>query len=382
MTIIALLAAKAHRVAMLAVLALASLWPALSAQAQSCTYQLGNNRITYGALFASTEPGERALGTRTTTLTVTCPTPRDLTLEYVSTMPDAQASSWDLAAKGRFNVRVSNVMVDGAPVDLDASGGSMIQQVSAAQTLSPDREVTPYSNGSAVQGTTLTAQIDVSAWLDQGVAVSDQTTWEGNGRLRFAASGDEVPLEVAAMMIPGSCSVVVQDLVLADTPRSAFHPTQAVRRPESPNRTVEISCAAPGLVGVYVTDNRASSRYLFDGTPQTAARSFGLGQTSLGNKIGAYQMRITDTYSSTPGLVLAEGSSASGWTAVLPQNRYFDLTPNRFLTMVEPNSLVPQAMSTFTIYFRVDPWLAPANVANITGPESMDGSATFTIVYL
>ena len=50
------------------------------AHAQSCAYQLGDNRITYGTLFASAEPGERLLGTRTTTLTVTCPTPRDMEL--------------------------------------------------------------------------------------------------------------------------------------------------------------------------------------------------------------------------------------------------------------------------------------------------------------
>ena len=163
MTIIAILAAKAHRVAMLAVLAIASLWPGLSAHAQSCTYDLGSDRITYGALFASADPGERALGKRSTTLTVTCPTPRDMTLEYIDVMPDTVSSSWALETAGRFNVRLSNVTVDGVPVDLAGNGGSEIQTMSAAQTLAPDREVTPFSNGSPIQGTTLTPRTACAA---------------------------------------------------------------------------------------------------------------------------------------------------------------------------------------------------------------------------
>lgn len=381
MTIIAILAAKAHRVAMLAVLAIASLWPGLSAHAQSCTYDLGSDRITYGALFASADPGERALGTRSTTLTVTCPTPRDMTLEYIDVMPDTVSSSWALETAGRFNVRLSNVTVDGVPVDLAGNGGSEIQTMSAAQTLAPDREVTPFSNGSPIQGTTLTARVDVSAWLDQNIAVSDETTWSGHGRLRFAASGDEVPLEVEAMMVPGSCNITVDDVVLSDTPRSAFHPTQTIPRPEV-NGAVNINCAAPGIVGVWVTDNRANDVHLIDALPQTLARSFGLGRTTLNNKIGAYQIRITEAFSSTPGLLLLEGNNTSGWSAITPQNSYFTTSPTRFVTMGDPNSLIPQSMSWMTIHFTVKAWLAPASVANITGPEAFDGSTTFTIEYL
>jgi hypothetical protein len=380
---IAILAAKAHRVAMLAVLALASLWPALSAHAQACSYQLGDNRITYGALFASADPGERALGTRSTTLTVTCPTPRDMTLEFIDVMPDSVSSSWALESAGRFNVRLSNVTVDGVPADLSGSGGSEVQTMTATQMLAPDREVTPFRNGAPVQGTTLTARVDVSAWLDQGITVSDQTTWSGHGRLRFAASGDEVPLDVEAMMIPGSCNITVEDVVLDNTPRSAFHPTQAIPRPETTNEAIlQISCAAPGMVGVWVTDNRANDVYLVDGAPQTLARSFGLGRTSMNNKIGAYQVRITQAFSSTPGLTLLEGSNGSGWSPIPPPNAFFTTATNRFVTMGDTNSLVPQPMSWMTMYYVVRAWLAPNSVANITGPEAFDGSATFTIEYL
>ncbi|MCC8362789.1 hypothetical protein LK996_06830 [Lysobacter sp. A6] len=383
MTIIAILAAKAHRVAMLAVLALASLWPGLSAHAQSCTYDLGSDRITYGTLFATTDPGERLLGTRTTTLTVTCPTPRDMTLEYIDVMPDTVASSWALENAGRFNVRLSNVVVDGMPVDLAGNGGPEIQTMSATQTLSPDREVTPFSSGAPVQGTTLTAQIDVTAWLDAGLAVNDETTWSGHGRLRFATSGDEVPLEVEAMMAPASCHITVQDVVLSDTPRSAFHPTQSIPRPESIEYILDLSCSSPGLIGIAVTDNRSSSRYLIDGSPDTAARSFGFGMTSMGKQIGAYQIHVAGAYSGAPvGSVFAAGNNSTGWTALSAQNMFFTNTAGRYFTVVNPTTLVPQATHWMQIYYTIRPWLAPASVANITGPEALDGSATFTIVYL
>jgi hypothetical protein len=254
--------------------------------------------------------------------------------------------------------------------------------MTATQTLAPDREVTPFRNGAPVQGTTLTARVDVSAWLDQGITVSDQTTWSGHGRLRFASSGDEVPLDVEAMMIPGSCNITVEDVVLGNTSRSAFHPTQAIPRPESIESVLEVICAAPGLVGVWVTDNRANDVYLIDGAPQTLVRSFGLGRTSMNNKIGAYQVRITQAYSSTPGLSLLEGNNSSGWSATAPQNAFFTTSANRFVTMGDTNSLVPQAMSRMTLVYTVRAWLAPASVANITGPENFDGSATFTIEYL
>ena len=366
---------------MLAALALASLlWPALSAHAQACTYQLSPDRITYGPVFATAVAGERLLGTRTTTLTVTCPTARDLTLEYIDQLPDTVALHWDLQSKGRFNVRMSNAMVDGAAVDLSGVGGAEAATIASAQTLAPDRDVTPFRNGNPVQGSTLTARIDVTAWLDQGVAVGGDTTWSGNGRLRFALSGDERPLTVEARMVPGACNINVDDVVLEDTPRSAFHPTLAIPRPESFESQVEVLCAAPGLIGITVTDNRADSTYLIDGAPETAARSFGLGKTTQNNKIGAYQIRLTESLGAN--LQYGEGSNATGWR-ILPRSEYYIThTPGRILTLVDGTTSLPRPLDAFYFSYRIRPYLAPASVANITGPEVFDGSATFTIVYL
>ena len=181
-------------------------------------------------------------------------------------------------------------------------------------------------------------------------------------------------------MVPGACNINVDDVVLEDTPRSAFHPTLAIPRPESFESQVEVLCAAPGLIGITVTDNRADSTYLIDGAPETAARSFGLGKTTQNNKIGAYQIRLTESLGAN--LQYGEGSNATGWR-ILPRSEYYIThTPGRILTLVDGTTSLPRPLDAFYFSYRIRPYLAPASVANITGPEVFDGSATFTIVYL
>lgn len=158
--------------------------------------------------------------------------------------------------------------------------------------------------------------------------------------------------------------------------------------------TLTIQCLAPAKVGWVATDNHGDSattltidNATFGGQNNRIPNyQLGTGTTADGIKIGAYGLSIDANNSTADGvktkMVASNDSNHGVWA--LASNEYVALTntfPTRTTYSVGDGN-GPVAFTTATFPIRVAAAIQGTDTLAITDNTTLDGQATFTLVYL
>ncbi|EAA3087585.1 DUF1120 domain-containing protein [Salmonella enterica] len=167
--------------------------------------------------------------------------------------------------------------------------------------------------------------------------------------------------------------------------------------------TLTIQCLSPTIVGWTVEDDRADSKagvnITGDGTTyngftlnptQTNMYGFGLGTTTGGINIGAYVMSADDKNALADGqpAKLLSGSTSytvdSNWAvgSPLPMRPNYGYMYTIGSVRSETQYGQPDAITTAVFPLRVAAAVQGTNTLAITDNTTLDGQATFTLVYL
>lgn len=158
--------------------------------------------------------------------------------------------------------------------------------------------------------------------------------------------------------------------------------------------TITIQCLAPAKVGWIATDNHpdsVASLTIDNATFRSQSNripnyQLGLGTTAGGIKIGAYGLSMDLNNATADGIqtkmVVASSSNPDSWA--IAGNEFVALTntfPN-ITTYSVGDENGPVAFTTATFPIRVAAAIQGTDTLAITDNTTLDGQATFTLVYL
>lgn len=147
-----------------------------------------------------------------------------------------------------------------------------------------------------------------------------------------------------------------------------------------------IHCSAPTKVGFTLTDNRSDSNAgltVLAGSSNTSAKykTFGVGTTTNGVKIGSYAMWTTDPTvdgNSVDGIVHNLDWPDGTWTAAAgPRSDAFSI-----LTFAAKGTTTPMPITTASFNFVTNLVISDTATLAITDDTALDGQTTMTLVYL
>lgn len=149
-----------------------------------------------------------------------------------------------------------------------------------------------------------------------------------------------------------------------------------------------IHCSAPTKVGFTLTDNRSDSNAgltvpvgTTGGSTSAKYKTYGVGTTTNGVKIGSYAMWTMDP--------TVDGNSVDGiahnldwpdgkWTAASgPRSDAFSI-----LTFAEKGTTTPMPITTASFNFVTNLVISDTATLAITDDTALDGQTTMTLVYL
>lgn len=187
----------------------------------------------------------------------------------------------------------------------------------------------------------------------------------------FAASG--VDLSVKGLITPVACTPVLSRGGSVDYGKISaqdLNPTgRTLLRKERVQLTV--NCDAQTLMAVKASDNRRDSSL---GLPY-----YGLGLAPGGAKIGGYEMATENAIGDgVPHPVIERSIDSGGWMDV-EGNMSWQPGWERTLNA---GKYVPLPMQVFHADIVIAPWISDKSSLPITSEIEMDGSVTFTVIYL
>ncbi|MCC8362793.1 DUF1120 domain-containing protein [Lysobacter sp. A6] len=145
------------------------------------------------------------------------------------------------------------------------------------------------------------------------------------------------------------------------------------------DQAAEIRCSGPTQFALTAADNKDGT----EANPQNF--TFGLGQTTTGAKIGHFKLHVV------PASVIVDGSAGtmiqstnlSTWATLNPPwwVQASSAGAARYRAFGSAAS-GPVAATTVDFTLQVTPSINSRNALQLTGQETMDGSATITIEYI
>jgi hypothetical protein len=325
----------------------------------------------------------RSLGERRLNLSLSCSRATDMSVFYRAMA--ATAERYHFAERGSYQIRVSEGVLDGRPVDLGLIAAAGQPPVHSASSViwRPEHGIVPVSTGLAVQGRSFSAQLEVTASVqEQAIQVRDAMTWETVGVFDAVTAGRSRETTLRASFAPGACTPELSNGGLVDfgaLSSSNLNPDKGTRLPPK-SLSLRIGCDAPTHFALVMHDNRAGSATV------NSEIYYGLGFDNRHNKIGLYSLnvdpanvtadhftRLYRTDSTTAGAAWSPANSAP---IPIGQKSYLAFTDSAGSTA---GSIAIQNLKTSLM---VEAVIAPTASLDLSTAIHLDGSGTIDIIYL
>ncbi|CRL48701.1 DUF1120 domain-containing protein [Pseudomonas sp. P154a] len=368
----------------LAPLALSGFTPLASASTDDCQFNLSQPELDYGLMNRSIRPdaaSERNLGERQLSLTLSCAQPIDMSLFYRAMA--ATAGRFHFAERGSYQMRIHDAVLDGQSVDIGliAGGGQPPAETASSLIWRPEHGVVPVQAGVPVQGRSFSAQLELTAWVqEQGMQVRDAVTWEAFGV--FDAAGLTREATLRARFAPAACEPVLSNGGVVDFGTLSKKDLHADKDTHlSPKSlTLRVGCDAPTTFALIMHDNRSGSATL------DSEIDYGLGKDSRGNRIGRFSLRVdpADAHADGFARLYRTDSSIAGtaWSTgsanpiAIGKSRYLAFTDNT------GSGAGPVLIQNLSSTVTVDAVIAPTNSLDLSSAIELDGAGTIEIIYL
>jgi len=375
-----------YLLATLAPLALLGFAPLTWASVEDCQFNLSQPVLDYGLMNRAIRPDsapERNLGERQLSLTLNCSNPIDMSLFYRAMA--ATANRFHFAERGTYQLRIRDAVLDGQSVDIGLIAGVGQAPAHTASNLiwRPDHGVVAVKAGVPVQGRSFSAQLEVTAWVqEQGMQVRDAVTWEATGVFDAMAAGRTREMTLRARFAPAACEPVLSNGGVVDFGKLSKNELNADKSTPLPPRslTLRVGCDAPTAFALIMHDNRSGSATV------TSEIYYGLGVDSRNNRIGLYSLnvdpadasadsfgRLYRTDSTTGGVAW---STASSSPIAIGQSSYLGFTDSA------GGNGGPVMIQNLNTSVTVDAVIAPTNSLDLSSAINLDGAGTIEIIYL
>jgi len=214
-----------------------------------------------------------------------------------------------------------------------------------------------------------------------------------------AMAAGTADMSVGGTVITGSCTPTLSastvDYGTIDVSRLTSTDEKAGNRLGFRDITLNVTCDSPMKVAWGVTDNRLgtaawlSSDVEFLGPDYARAYFFGLGDTPEGKHIGSYSITLTESGSTVdggPAHFLQRANASGPWTYLTNTTNADiyerDAAPDKQFTAGSPGTHEPMAATTASYALSISLQVDLMSNLNLTDDTVLDGSATFTLVYL
>ena len=367
-------------------LALSGFTSLASASVDECRFHLSQPDLDFGLMNRAIRADsalERTLGERQMSLSLSCSLPTDMSLFYRAMA--ATADRFHFAERGSYQLRIRDAVLDGRSVDLGLIGAGGQPPVATASNLiwRPGHGVVPVHAGLPLQGRTFSAQLELTAWVEeQGMQVRDALTWEASGVFEAVAAERSQETTLRASFAPAACTPTLSNSGVVDfgtLSKSDLNADSSTRLPAR-SLTLYVGCDAPTTFALIMQDNRQGSATV------NSEIYYGLGTDDRTNKIGLYSLnvdpadahadsfaRLYRTDSTTTG---AAWSSASTSPIPIGKKSYLGFTDSTGSTAG------PVAIQNLTATATVDAVIAPLNSLDLSTAIDLDGAGTIEIIYL
>lgn len=356
------------------------------ALADECQFTLSQPTLDYGLMNRAIRPDgapERNLGVRNLSLNLSCTQPTDFNLFYRAVA--ATADRFHFADRGHYQIRLRDAVLDGHSVDIGliAGPGQAPTQTGSTLTWRPGHGVVPVQAGVPSQGRSFSAQLEVTAWVqEQGMQVRDAVTWETTGVFDAIAPGLTRELNLRARFAPAACEPMLSNGGLVDFGTLAKHDLNTDKSTRLPPRslTLTIGCDAPTAFALVMHDNRSGSAIV------DSEIYYGLGKDNRDNRIGLYSLnfdpkdasadryfRLYRTDSTTGGKAW---STSSANPISIGKISYLAFTDSA------GSSAGPVLIQTLRTLVTVEAVIAPTNDLDQSSAIDLDGAGTIEILYL
>lgn len=196
-----------------------------------------------------------------------------------------------------------------------------------------------------------------------------------------AVAADTADLAVTGMIRPSACNILLSgngqvDYGVISGPHLAKQ--TKITSLGIHNVNLLISCDVATRVGFTITDNRVGTASL----PSSGVYGFGLGLVG-GKKLGAYLVTMLNPVTSDQGTVHIVSSSDKGKTWDAPPLRALRPDGGVLQSWATSSGQAPAAYRSVTQPLKVEAFVLPAaDLPPLDAPVHLDGSATFSLVYL
>ncbi|MFJ7311505.1 DUF1120 domain-containing protein [Pseudomonas sp. NPDC098747] len=193
-----------------------------------------------------------------------------------------------------------------------------------------------------------------------------------------AMAANSVDISVTGTITPNSCVISLYggDFDLGTIAASALSDSEFTRLPTLWGKRLDILCAGPHQVGFKAIDNRRDEN---GGTG-----SFGLGRDGANNPIGDYVLHMNETTAFTNGKLKESWDSGNSWEEVsrLPPINNRSTVVYAFDTATSSNTATPLPMTSGNVQLLLSATVRPLSELDTSAEITIDGSATFELVYL
>jgi hypothetical protein len=370
----------------LAPLALSGFTPLASASVDECQFNLSPPVLDYGLMNRAIRPDsalERKLGERQLSLTMSCSQPMDMSLFYRAMA--ATTERFHFAERGSYQVRIRDAVLDGQSVEIGLIAGVGQPPAETASNLiwRPEHGVVPMQAGVPVQGRSFSAQLELTAWVqEQGMQVRDAVTWEAYGVFDAIAAGRTREATLRARFAPAACEPVLSNGGVVDfgtLSKKDLHADKVTRLPPK-SLTLMVGCDAPAAFALIMHDNRSGSATLND------ENFYGLGKDSRGNKVGQYSLNMDPAGANADGFarLYRTDSSTAGTAWSIGSANPIAIGQTRYLAFTDSagSSAGPVLIQNLSTTVTVDAVIAPTNSLDLSTAIELDGAGTIEIIYL
>jgi hypothetical protein len=369
----------------LGTLMLSGLTPQAWALADECQLTLSQPVLDYGLMnraIRANAPAEQPLGERRLGLNLNCPQPTNMTLFYRAMA--ATAERFRFTEHGSYAVRMGDAVLDGQPVDLGqiSAVGQVPEEAASSLLWRPQQAIVPVRGGVAVQGQSLSAQLELTAWApEKALQVRDTLVWETTGLFDAVATGRSRELTLRASFAPAACNVDLSNGGLVDFGRLSINDLNSDKSTQLPPKelTLRVGCDAPTQFALVMHDNRPGTATVNSGI------YYGLGLDKRSNRIGLYSLNVDPANASADSFarVYRTDSTTQGMAWSTSSSNPIPIAQKSYLGFTDSaaSNAGPASVQNLTTTVTVDAVIAPTASLDLSSAVHLDGSATIEMLY-
>ena len=356
------------------------------AMADECQFSLSQPLLDYGLMNRAIQPNggqERNLGVRNLSLSLSCAQPTDVSLFYRAMA--ATAERFHFADRGSYQVRIRDAVLDGHSVDIGLIAGPGQPPTETASTViwRPGHGVVAVQAGAPSQGRTFSAQLEVTAWVqEQGMLLREEVTWDTAGVFDAIAPGLTREANLRARFAPAACQPMLSNGGLVDFGTLSNKDLNADKSTRLPDKslTLTVGCDAPTAFALVMHDNRLGSATV------DSDIYYGLGKDSRDHKIGLYSLHFDPNDASAdryPKLYRTDSTTGGrAWSSSSANPIPIGKTSYLAFTDTAGSTSGPVMIQTLATRVTVQAVIAPTNDLDLSNAIDLDGAATIEILYL